>query len=305
MMGPQPSSPYSFDALVSDLRASGDDLRCVGDVDGSQSRVVIAMHHSVDYEIKPRDFHFVELCLNGQQTGLNKYNRLSTPAACSYRPGAVFFQPADTAGRKRMDGNCTNLSVMIELGVMDCVKAELFHGDPDCIEMLGFNELFVPDVRQALHALYIESLAPSAGGQLARDTAVENLCKAIVQATASGRPKPPPRDRYLTRRELRLALDVLEQEVTSGSGLDYVAGQVGLSTFHFARAFKLTTGQSPHQHLIERRLARVKEALIVTERALTDIALDCGFSSQSHMTTAFRRHVSVTPMRFRKILKNC
>ena len=180
----------------------------------------------------------------------------------------------------------------------------MFHNGGQAVDLLAFNEMFFPDIKRALHALYIKCLSPSDGARLAKDAAVATLCDTILWASPSRRRKPHPKDRPLTRRELCRALEVLEHEVASGNGLEYVAAQVGLSTFHFARAFKLATGESPHQYLIERRLARAKEALIYTERSLTDIAISCGFSSQSHMTTAFRRHVSVTPLRFRNFLKD-
>ncbi|MEM7644316.1 MAG: helix-turn-helix transcriptional regulator, partial [Pseudomonadota bacterium] len=69
------------------------------------------------------------------------------------------------------------------------------------------------------------------------------------------------------------------------------------------RAFKETTGQAPHQYLIDRRIARVKELLIAGEDGLVEIAYATGFSSQSHMTSTFRRRVGVAPGRWRAAIR--
>ncbi len=298
-------TPFRQQDLIDVLSANGDDIRLIGrDLNGFDTRMFIAMHRPGEYVAQGREFHLLELCLSGEQSGVNRYEDLCTPASCTYRPGTLFYQPTDMPGNLRMDGTCTNLSVMISRDAMERAKRKVFKGDPDCVDLLAYNEVYLPEVKERLHALYVEHLRPTAASRLGHDLLVQELCTALLQACPSGEKRQNSKDRVLTRRELTRSIDVLEHEVACGRGLDYVAEQVGLSTFHFARAFKLTTGQSPHQYLIERRLAHVKQALICSERPLIDIALSCGFSSQAHMTTAFRRHTSITPMKFRKLLKS-
>lgn len=57
----------------------------------------------------------------------------------------------------------------------------------------------------------------------------------------------------------------------------------------FARQFREELGVSPHRYVTHARVERAKSLLAKTKRPLTEIALACGFSSQSHLATVFRR----------------
>lgn len=71
------------------------------------------------------------------------------------------------------------------------------------------------------------------------------------------------------------------------------------SQFHFARAFKAATGETPHKYLIQRRMERAKVLLTVTQLAIAEVAYRVGFSNQSHFTTHFRKATGVTPKDYR------
>jgi AraC-like DNA-binding protein len=73
-----------------------------------------------------------------------------------------------------------------------------------------------------------------------------------------------------------------------------------LSPCYFAHAFKATTGWSPHQYVLHRRLARAQHLLRTTQMPIAAIAYEVGFGSQSHMTTVFRRLLQTTPSRYRQ-----
>jgi AraC-like DNA-binding protein len=73
-----------------------------------------------------------------------------------------------------------------------------------------------------------------------------------------------------------------------------------LSSGHFARAFRVTVGESPHAYVIRRRIERAQELILSTGKPLAEIALDCGFGDQAHMTRFFRRIVGVSPSVWRR-----
>jgi AraC family transcriptional regulator len=75
-----------------------------------------------------------------------------------------------------------------------------------------------------------------------------------------------------------------------------------LSPHHFATAFKVSTGISPHRYVIERRINRARDLLLRKEKTISEIAVAVGFSSQSHLTVNFRRKMGVTPRKFRQSL---
>jgi AraC family transcriptional regulator len=104
----------------------------------------------------------------------------------------------------------------------------------------------------------------------------------------------------LSRRVLRAACDRIEAGIEDGVSLDELALEANLSRSHFARAFRQTTGLSPHRYLTARRLARARELLRDENLPLADVALGCGFSSQAHFTETFRRAAGVTPAAFRR-----
>ncbi|MBN8233238.1 AraC family transcriptional regulator [Corallococcus macrosporus] len=74
-----------------------------------------------------------------------------------------------------------------------------------------------------------------------------------------------------------------------------LAQRSGLSVFYFTRAFRQSMGMTPHAYVQQRRVERARGLLSHTNRSLGDIALEVGFSSQSHFTTVFRRVTGLTP----------
>jgi AraC family transcriptional regulator len=95
--------------------------------------------------------------------------------------------------------------------------------------------------------------------------------------------------------------DFIQSNLSGPLTLDRLACVARLSTSHFARAFKQTAGQSPHQYVMSSRLAYARSLITSTERPLSQIAKIAGFSSNSHMTTLMRRAWNMTPTDLRKI----
>ena len=79
-----------------------------------------------------------------------------------------------------------------------------------------------------------------------------------------------------------------------------LARLAGVSNGHFCRAFKQTFGMSAHSFLMRRRIEFAQGAMLRTEMPLSEIALNCGLSDQSHFTRAFRRIVGETPHAWRR-----
>lgn len=97
--------------------------------------------------------------------------------------------------------------------------------------------------------------------------------------------------------QLRLARRSLN-DLHATAPLTNIASECGLSTGHFARAFKRSTGKSPHQWAVLRRIEAAKEMMRVGI-PLAEIAVACRFSDQSHLTRAFSQATGLTPGRWR------
>jgi AraC-like DNA-binding protein len=79
-----------------------------------------------------------------------------------------------------------------------------------------------------------------------------------------------------------------------------LAQQLPLSVSYFSRAFKQTFGTSPHEYIIQLRLERAQELMVTTAAPLSQIALDCGFGDQAHLSKLFRRGMGESPSTWRR-----
>lgn len=95
------------------------------------------------------------------------------------------------------------------------------------------------------------------------------------------------------------AIAFINDNFTRSLHADEIAAHIGLHASHFRRVFLEVTGTTPHQYLLHLRLERARELLINSDMALVDIAAACGLSSQSHMTSSFRRVYDVTPTQYK------
>lgn len=68
----------------------------------------------------------------------------------------------------------------------------------------------------------------------------------------------------------------------------------------FGRVFKQTFGCTPHQYIICKRIERAQSLMLMSKDTLAQIATECGFVNQSHLSNLFRRTVGVSPSRWRQ-----
>ncbi|MCW5625463.1 MAG: helix-turn-helix transcriptional regulator [Burkholderiales bacterium] len=108
----------------------------------------------------------------------------------------------------------------------------------------------------------------------------------------------PPRGGLTAHQHNRVTAFV--QDHLSGSiGLTQLAELVGLSPWHFCRAFKQTTGVPPHRWVNGQRIERAKALLTDTRFSITDIALATGFAGSTQFARVFRAAVGSSPSRYR------
>jgi len=121
----------------------------------------------------------------------------------------------------------------------------------------------------------------------------------IVSARGRRSKSPAPRDR---RRAVEAALWMAERS-HEAIDLERVAGEAGVSPFHFLRVFADVLGVTPHQYLVRSRLRQAARLLADDARGVTDVAFDVGFGDISNFVRTFRRAAGVSPRDFRKAAK--
>lgn len=103
----------------------------------------------------------------------------------------------------------------------------------------------------------------------------------------------------LSARARRQISEYLEANLTERVCLREMAAVAQLSASHFARAFRATFGVSPHQYVVNLRLMQARQWVISSDLPLDHIARAVGFSNNSHLTAAMRRHFGTTPSQLR------
>jgi AraC family transcriptional regulator len=97
-------------------------------------------------------------------------------------------------------------------------------------------------------------------------------------------------------------VEFVHAHVDANISLDEMAQEACLSRFHFARAFRQSTGLTPLAYVTTVRVARAKELLQQTSSIIEEIALALNFSCSSNFVRTFRREVGVTPSAYRALL---
>jgi AraC family transcriptional regulator len=244
--------------------------------------------------------HLVILHLDGP-VGVSRYLD-NGQARRAIPPGGLFILPGGVDFGVRLEGALESLHVYVRDSVLREVAAELFGskasdmrlvprlGDQDpLIERLALN------IRNALSdadpsaSVYVDYLARALGAHLLR-----------AHSSYDGRAAEVRTPGALTRAQLDRVVDYMDAHLTRPLSLADLAEAASLSPTHFARRFKATTGAAPHQHLMRLRLQRAQRLLRETPRSIAQVAFECGFAHQGHLTRVFTRLGGITPAAFRR-----
>jgi AraC family transcriptional regulator len=102
-------------------------------------------------------------------------------------------------------------------------------------------------------------------------------------------------------RRLHLVVAEIDAHLGERIRIPEIARLANLKSSAFARAFKESTGLSPYKFVIVRRVELARQLLLADEQqTISDVALACGFSSQSHFTDVFTKQVGIAPGHFRR-----
>lgn len=218
------------------------------------------------------------------------------------RPRQFCLTPGESNTAWEHSGHPEILQVYLRCSVFRQAVEEMFGVDghkADVVPQFAFTDPLLEQLAVAIISalrfgssedrLYIESIAQMIAVHLARQ-----------HSTRTARRKSDD-SCNLSRPTIRRLVDYIDAHLGDDLSLDTMATEVGLNAFQLSRAFKGELGQPPHQYVLAQRIERAKDLLCNTESPIADIALAVGFSSQSHLSSCFRRVVGVSPGAFRRI----
>ena len=137
-------------------------------------------------------------------------------------------------------------------------------------------------------------------GQLFVDSVEQAMAVALVNGHAV-RHRPVQLYRGgLGSARLRRIKEFVHAKMEDDLSLDEMAQSVGLSTAHFARMFRKSTGETPHQFVLRHRIERAAAMLRAPDARVLDVAVACGFKTQQHFAQVFRDVCGVSPTQYRQ-----
>lgn len=216
-------------------------------------------------------------------------------------PRQFLILPAHQASQWERLGSSEMLMIYLRHDMLERISSEVFGCEGVQIALrLGATDPLLEQLAIAVlrtlqqpdplaTPLYIDGLAMSIGAQLVHAHSRE----------ASGPCEPGAWPTFPASGLERLR-DFIEGALHQDLSLDLLAEEAGVSVYALPRAFRRHFGATPHQYVLSRRMARARSLLADTDLPICEIALETGFSSQSHLASSFKNRTGMTPNAYRR-----
>ena len=264
--------------------------------DPSSGAIAHWKHGALHDVVAPMTDHVIMTYPTGVQR-LERRNGKSI-AIGTARTGVVTIIPAGSSSRWDIPGPVNVIQLYLPHKTLERVAGEA--------EMAALGELLErtghPDL---VTSRLLMSAADVLEGNAALDTLfrqqMTDLLATRVLAAHAGAPAVfQPTLGGLSPAVLRRAIERLRSDSDADVSLAALAADAGLSRFHFCRAFKESTGLSPHAWLRQHRLEQALNMLRDTDESIVSIAAALGYSSQTAFAAAFRKLTGQTPSNWRR-----
>jgi AraC-like DNA-binding protein len=242
--------------------------------------------------------HLIILLPDGISGGCEWSNGSQTGTLSSVAPNTILFNPARNylwIRKRTSQQHCRILLLTIDPTLVNRLDV----GDINVADLQFRQQIGTEDqgVRLTLAAIMQEIEAPGLNSRSYIDTLLMLLLMRLMRCASNfATPRQPAYVKGgLPSWRLKRALELLEADLPKTPSLAELARPLGLHPTSFCRAFKQSTGLSPHRYFLAHRINRAKEMMKDPNRTLTEIALDCGFSSSSQFSIVFKRITGVSP----------
>ena len=159
-----------------------------------------------------------------------------------------------------------------------------------------------PLLESLIRQLGAELEAGAPGGRLYAEQLMQTAAMHLVRHHTSGDRRAKRYTGGVPPARLRRVEEYVEAHLSDEIQLEDLAEEAEMSQYHFCRQFKKSTGQSPYQYVIERRVEEGKRLLEETDQLVVQVAFAVGYDSQSRFTKQFKKRVGTTPGAYRNAL---
>ncbi len=243
------------------------------------------------------DHHAMILALEARGTDCSYRVDGHAEKARRLRRGDFTFLPAGHQLASSYVGRTRHLSVVIDRNALqeDVLRAGIRMPTDLRPQVLGRADEVAGGL---LAALVQECREPGYADSLYCSYLAHTLLVHLVLRQPGSMPAPiaEPLNRFRVNR----LHEYIEENLGRRLALKELAAVIDVGPTHLARLFKSSTSMPLHQYVMVRRLARVRSLLLRSDAPLSEIALQTGFSSQSHLTSVFSRVVGEPPSHFRR-----
>ena len=234
--------------------------------------------------------------------------------AMMLRPGSIEWGPKRYS-MKRVDYAAGDLGMCPHheekwVGLMNTPHLQLIISDETLmaasegtgsqVELRAYPKFTDPRLSALVTAVHAEMVAGFPSGRLFLNSVEQAIAIALVHDHAVDH-RPVQKYRGgLGAARLRRIEELIHAKMEDDLSLDEMAQSVGLSTAHFARMFRKSTGETPHQFLLRKKIERAKGMLRAPDARVLDVAVACGFKTQQHFAQVFRDVCGVSPTQYRQ-----
>jgi AraC family transcriptional regulator len=161
----------------------------------------------------------------------------------------------------------------------------------------GFDDCIIKNLLDIVNFAFDN---PERTSQLFIDEISVLLMSHLIHTYSDVLPVEPRTRGGLASWQERIAKEILFARIRSPPTIDELGQACGVSARHFIRAFRQSTGLTPHQWLMRERVLNAKDLLEHSDRTLAEISAMCGYANQSHLCRAFLRCFGQSPSRARR-----
>jgi AraC family transcriptional regulator len=211
--------------------------------------------------------------------------------------GEICMFPPQLMRETRIREGGEGILISVNESIIDRLALEVGATSP--WETFRFHTLSDPVVHRLVWALGNEFKANGNQGPMFSESVVITLLGYLLRAEQNIRDSSPTKG-GLTTAQLRHCQEFIEANLTENITLDDLSRTANVSLFHFIRAFKKSTGMTPHRYILDRRVRNAETLLISSNDSVGDIAKAVGFLSAGHFSSAFQKILQIAPTAYRR-----